>query len=143
MLQSPLLQFPSFGIHKSNLLKAGMIITPYNNHVGSLLPGLGWLAPPKSIRVREPTLLWNQLRSLTFPTSPCSMPLHGFQGGELSPRELQERYQAALSRIAGAKISGTAKKHMPIVPREPATTEKQSIQDAANALSALWKIDRP
>src|SRR5436309_5113704 len=89
MFQSALLQFPSFGIHKSNLLKAGMIITPYNNHVGSLLPGLGWLAPPKSIRVREPTLLWNQLRSLTFPTSPCSMPLHGFQGGELSPRELQ------------------------------------------------------
>src|ERR1700730_15227582 len=60
MLQSPLLQFPSLGIHKSNLLKARMIITPYNNHVGSFLPGLGWLAPPKSIRVREPTLLWNQ-----------------------------------------------------------------------------------
>jgi len=32
---------------------------------GSFLPGLGWLAPPKSIRVREPTLLWNQLHSLT------------------------------------------------------------------------------
>src|ERR1700694_440180 len=43
-----------------------MIITPYNNHVGSFLPGLGWLAPPKSIRAWEPTLLWNQLHSSTF-----------------------------------------------------------------------------
>src|SRR5882672_8127267 len=32
---------------------------------GSFLPGLGWLAPPKSIRAWEPTLLWNQLHSLT------------------------------------------------------------------------------
>lgn len=61
----------------------------------------------------------------------------------MSHRELQERYQAALSSIAGAKISGAAKKHIPIFQREPAPTEKQSIQDAANALSALWKIDRP
>jgi hypothetical protein len=30
---------------------------------GSFLPGLGWLAPPKSTRASEPTLLWNQLRS--------------------------------------------------------------------------------
>ena len=28
-----------------------------------LLPGLGWLAPPKSTRVWEPTLSWNQLHS--------------------------------------------------------------------------------
>ena len=62
------------------------------------------------------------------------------QGGELRPRELQERYQAALSRMAGAKISGIAEKHVPIVQRAPAPTEKQSIQEAANALSALWKI---
>jgi len=40
-------------------------------------------------------------------------------------------------------MSGTAKKHMPIFQREPAITEKQSIQDAADALSALWKIDKP
>src|SRR5215510_8941346 len=26
---------------------------------GSFLSGLGWLAPPKSTREREPTLLWN------------------------------------------------------------------------------------
>ncbi len=59
----------------------------------------------------------------------------------MSPRELQEKYQAALSKIAGAK-TGSAKKHQPIFQREPATTEKQSIQDAANALSALWKLER-
>ena len=59
MRQSPLSQFPSFGIHKSNLLEARMIITTYNNHVGSFLPGLGCLAPPKSIPAPEPTLLWN------------------------------------------------------------------------------------
>ena len=34
-----------------------MIIAPYNNRAGSFLPGLGWLAPPKSIRAREPTWL--------------------------------------------------------------------------------------
>jgi hypothetical protein len=64
------------------------------------------------------------------------------EGAPMSPRELQEKYQAALSKIAGAKISGSAKKHQPIFQREPATTEKQSIQDAANALSALWKLQR-
>ena len=37
-----------------------MVVTPYNNHVGSFLPGLGWFAPPKSTRAGEPTLLWNQ-----------------------------------------------------------------------------------
>jgi len=32
---------------------------------GSFLPGLGWFAPPKSIRESEPTLLWNQFHSST------------------------------------------------------------------------------
>jgi len=61
----------------------------------------------------------------------------------LSHRELQEKYQAALSRIANARTSGTTRKQMPIVQRKPATTEKQSIQDAASALSELWKVGRP
>src|SRR5580658_10125366 len=52
MLQSPLLQFPSFGVHKSNLLKARVIICSYNDHVRLLSPGpFGWLAPPKFTRV--------------------------------------------------------------------------------------------
>src|SRR5260370_42424558 len=33
VLQSPLLQFPSLGIDKSNLLKARVIIASYNDHV--------------------------------------------------------------------------------------------------------------
>lgn len=39
-------------------------------------------------------------------------------------------------------MTGTAKKQTPIFQREP-ITEKQSIQDAANALAALWKIVEP
>ena len=49
----------------------------------------------------------------------------------------------ALSKIAGAPTSETAKKHAPIFRREPAIAEKQAIQDAANALTALWKIGEP
>src|SRR6202163_2482966 len=49
VLQSPLLQFPGIGIHKSNLLEARMIVTPYNNHVGSFLPGLGWFQHHQSL----------------------------------------------------------------------------------------------
>ena len=50
---------------------------------------------------------------------------------------------AALARIAGGPMTGTTKKQAPIFQREPAITEKQSIQDAANALAALWKILKP
>jgi len=44
---------------------------------------------------------------------------------------------AALSRIAGEP---TAERHTPIYQREPAVAEKQAIRDAANALTALWRI---
>jgi len=50
---------------------------------------------------------------------------------------------AALSKIAGAPMTSTAKRQTPIFLREPAITQKQSIQDAANALAALWKIVKP
>jgi hypothetical protein len=50
---------------------------------------------------------------------------------------------AALSRIAGGPTSATTKRGKPIFQREPAIPEKQSIQDAANALAALWKIREP
>jgi hypothetical protein len=58
------LQF-RFGIHICDLLKARMVVTPYNN--GSFLPGLGWLEPPKSTRAWEPTLLWNHYFRITGP----------------------------------------------------------------------------
>ena len=46
----------------------------------------------------------------------------------------------ALARIAGASTTGAPKRQTPIFQRESAITEKQSIQDAAKALAALWKI---
>jgi hypothetical protein len=55
---------------------------------------------------------------------------------------LEGKYKAALSRI-GAQTSGNAKRHTPIFQREPAISEKQAIQDAANALAAIWKIGEP
>ncbi|HEU0049179.1 MAG TPA: hypothetical protein VFQ43_16425 [Nitrososphaera sp.] len=60
----------------------------------------------------------------------------------MSPQKLQSRYMAALSRISGTPISADAKRHTPIIQRG-AAGKKQAIRDAANALSALWKIDRP
>jgi len=50
---------------------------------------------------------------------------------------------AALSRISGTPISADAKRHTPIIQRGAAAGKKQAIRDAANALSALWKIGRP
>src|SRR5208282_3441575 len=43
VLQSPLLQFPSLGIYKSNLLKARVVVTTYNHHVRLLSPERSWL----------------------------------------------------------------------------------------------------
>ena len=57
----------------------------------------------------------------------------------MSPRELEGKYLAALSTIAGESDA----RHSPIFRREPATTEKQAISDAATALAALWKIGDP
>jgi len=65
-----------------------------------------------------------------------------YEGDRLSPQDLQARYAAALSRIGGAPTKDTAKKHTPIFKRQPAITETQSIQDAANALAAIWKVPK-
>ena len=47
---------------------------------------------------------------------------------------------AALSTIAGEPESRTSARHTPIFRREPPTTEKQAIANAATALAALWKV---
>src|SRR5271168_3420152 len=58
--QPPFAALPGFCIHKSNLLKARMIVTTYNQHVRLLSSEpFGWFAPPKFTRAWEPTLLWN------------------------------------------------------------------------------------
>src|SRR6266568_1030267 len=64
VLQSSLSAFTSFCIHKRNLLKARMVIAPYNQHIGSFSPEpFGWFAPPSLLGARELTLSWNQLHS--------------------------------------------------------------------------------
>jgi hypothetical protein len=66
VLQSQLVRLSRFCIHPCNFLKARMVICSYNHHLRLLSPEpFGWFAPPKLTRVWEPTLLWNQLHSLT------------------------------------------------------------------------------
>jgi hypothetical protein len=46
----------------------------------------------------------------------------------------------ALGKISGATSSNTAERHKPIYQRETRQTEQQAINEAAKALSALWKL---
>jgi metal-dependent hydrolase (beta-lactamase superfamily II) len=53
-----------------DLTKLDFVVMSHRHGGGpcSFLPGLGWFAQsPKSTRVWQPTLSWNQLRSLTRP----------------------------------------------------------------------------
>ena len=58
----------------------------------------------------------------------------------MSPGELLGKYMVALGRIGGSDGSD---RHKPIYERNSQRTELQAIEEAANALSALWKIRRP
>jgi hypothetical protein len=58
----------------------------------------------------------------------------------LSPRELQGKYMVALGRIGGETGSDGTDRRKPIYARNSPQTEQQAIAEAANALSALWKI---
>src|SRR5215475_3494260 len=65
--QAPFAQLASVGLYASNLLKARMIITPYNQHVRLLSSEpFGWFAPPKSTRAWEPTLFMESFHSSAF-----------------------------------------------------------------------------
>jgi hypothetical protein len=57
----------------------------------------------------------------------------------MSPRDLEGKYRLALEQI-GDKDSSTSDRHKPIYRRESHNTQKQAIDDAARALSALWKV---
>src|SRR5579864_4795559 len=64
MRQSPFVQLTRVRIDASNLLKARMIITTYNEHVRLLSSEpFGCFAPPKSTRAWEPTLFMESLHS--------------------------------------------------------------------------------
>lgn len=58
----------------------------------------------------------------------------------MSSRNLQGMYNAALSRIGGTRTSGDTNKCTPIFQRDVSVSRKQAVKDAANALSALWKM---
>jgi hypothetical protein len=58
----------------------------------------------------------------------------------LNSQELQGKYLAAVTRIVTPSMYGTEKRSTKIFQRERAITEKQSIEDAATALTELWKI---
>jgi hypothetical protein len=89
-------------------------------------------------------ILWVNSAAISIGNQPNSNRQCGQdEGGTLSPRELEGKYKAALSRIVGAQTSGNAKRHTPIFQREPVMSEKQAIRDAANALAAIWKIGEP
>jgi len=60
----------------------------------------------------------------------------------LSPQELQGKYTLALGRIAGKTAPTSSDRHRPIFRRNPQMSEQQAIQEAASALTALWKIRR-
>lgn len=62
------------------------------------------------------------------------------EGVDLSPRELQGRYSVALQTIGGEDLADRQK---PIYRRSSGKTEQQAIEDAAQALRALWKIRKP
>src|ERR1035437_5350422 len=44
VLQSSLATISSFGIHKSNLLKARVVVTTNNDHIASFSRAFGWLS---------------------------------------------------------------------------------------------------
>src|SRR6266700_945213 len=51
VLQSPFLYLSCIGIHKRNLLKGRVVITSYNQHIGSFSPEpLGWFSTTKFTR---------------------------------------------------------------------------------------------
>ncbi len=62
-------------------------------------------------------------------------------GDYLSPLELQGKYTVALGRIGGETGSEVANQR-PIYERNSQGAERQAIAEAANALTALWKIRR-
>ena len=64
------------------------------------------------------------------------------KGGNLSPLELQGKYMVALGRIGAETGSERTDRRKPIYERNSLQAERQAIEEAANALSALWKVRR-
>ena len=86
---------------------------------------------------------FDSLPSTEYATAPSSNEGCRPNGGKLSAQDLKRRYMTALSNLARTPKVSADKRQTPIYQCESATTERVSIQDAAKALAALWKIVRP
>ena len=64
------------------------------------------------------------------------------EGDNVSPGELQGKYTGALKRINSKAGSGQDDRHRPIYQRNSRMTEQQAVEEAAKALTALWKVRR-
>lgn len=60
----------------------------------------------------------------------------------MNPLELQGKYTVALGKIGGETGADGADRRKPIYERNAVQAERQAIAEAANALSALWKVRR-
>ena len=60
----------------------------------------------------------------------------------MSPGELQGKYAVALEQIGSKAGSERSERRKPIYQRTSQISEQQAIEDAAAALTALWKIRR-
>ncbi len=65
------------------------------------------------------------------------------EGGKLSPRAREGKHTIASGRIGGETASDPANRHKPIYKRHSQSIGRQALEEAAEALSALWKIRRP
>src|SRR5580700_7541011 len=53
VLESPLTKLPRLRVHERNLLNARVVITTYNQHIGSFLPSLGLVGTTISVANRD------------------------------------------------------------------------------------------
>jgi len=71
------------------------------------------------------------------------MEMKNIEGAKLSPKELEGKHTVASGRIGGKTDSDTANRQKPIYKRNSQSAGRQALEEAAEALSALWKIRRP
>jgi hypothetical protein len=57
----------------------------------------------------------------------------------MTAHNLQGSFAAALARIGAADMpADEAKRHIPILQRDPAATREQALENAASVLRTLW-----
>src|SRR5580704_12311362 len=70
VLESPLTKLPRLRVHERNLLNARVVITTYNQHIGSFLPSLGLVGTTKSTQVQGADIV---MKSLSPSISKCDI----------------------------------------------------------------------